>query len=416
MDERSLSPHSGGGVSRRKALAGAGSLISLSLAGCLGLRGRLSRLRSRTQLTPLWTSDRTTEYGRNHHQFAAVDALDEPTLVAPHSSLTGSEDCGISAVDATGAPAWHEPIDPDHCTPHAVGDIGVGSRGEGVEAFASTENGEVLGFDVVGGEPTLRIDVLDSIGYTAPIVGDFITPNQVIAADFEGLIVSIDRESAVSWSHDIDTQISVTPILTDLSDNGEAALAVAHGRRDESGVSVFGADGERRWTEPVDGTPRSFTQPDGAAEPVVAVGTRETAVCIEGSGRTRWTVPFGAVVSVGGSYDNRLLVGANDGVVRSVGLADGGIDWAQTLVDSDDTRLNAPVVGDPFGDGTPAIAATTYTGSVVLLDTAGEIIARYEHDDSIYVSPQFADLTGDGSDDLISMDGHGRLAAFEVGR
>ncbi|ATW89517.1 outer membrane protein assembly factor BamB [Halohasta litchfieldiae] len=417
MDERSPLPATsiGSRISRRSALAAAGSLLSVSVAGCLGLRERVSQTLSSTELRSLWTSDRTTEYGGNHHQFAAIDSVDEPRVVAPHSSLTGSDDCGVTAADGAGESAWTEPIDRTHCTPHAVGDIGTGVRDGGREVFTSTENGELLGFDAVSGDQTLDATVLDSIGYTAPVVGDFIGSNHVVAADFEGLIVAISPESEVVWSHDIDTRISTSPILTDLTGDSEQVLAIAHGRRSDSGVSVFGASGQRQWTEPVDATPRSFTTVTDGSDQLLAVGTRETAVCIDANGETQWTTPFGEVVSVGDSHDDQLLVAVNDGLLRSLSVADGTVSWEQSLVDGDETRLNAPVVGDPFGDGTPTIAATTYTGAVVLLDTAGEIIVRHEGDDSIHVSPQFVDLTGDGSDDLVSMDGHGRLSAFDVG-
>jgi hypothetical protein len=367
------------------------------------------------ELTPLWTSDRTTDYGGNHHQFAAIESVDEPTVVAPHSSLTGNDDCGVTAVDGSGEPAWTDPIDPAHCTPHAVGDIGTGVRDDGREVFTSTENGTVLGFDAASGDRTLTANVLDSIGYTAPVVGDFIGSDHVVAADFEGLIVAISPASEVVWSHDIDTRLSTSPILSDLSGDGEMELAVAHGRRSESGVSVFGTSGQRQWTESVDATPRSFTTVGDRSERSLAVGTRETAVCIDAAGATRWTTEFGDVVSVGDSDGDQLLVAANDGLLRSLSTADGTVNWEQSLVDGEETRLTAPVVGDPFGDGSTTIAATTYTGAVVLLNTAGEIIARHEGDDAIYVSPQFTDLTGNGSDNLVIMDGYGRLSAFEVG-
>lgn len=399
-------------ISRRKALAAAGAVVAAT-AGCLGLRGRLATAIQSTEITTLWASDRTTEYGGNHHQFAAVDS-DELTVVAPHSSLTGSDDCGIIAVDSSGELAWHSPIDPEHCTPHAVGDIGVGSRGGGIELFAGTEAGDVVGFDAETGAETLRVDALESIGFTAPVVGDFTGPNQVIATDFEGLIVAINPESDVVWSRDLDTRISVTPILTDLAGNGQQSLAVAHGRRNGSGLTVFGADGEQRWTEPFNSTPRSFTSLADGAEQLLAVGTRASARCVDATGETRWTVPLDTVVSVGDSYSDQLLVGTDDGSIRSLSVGDGSVDWKHSLTEDDEMGLNAPVVGDAFGDGSVTIAATTYTGGVVVLDTAGEILARHNHDDSIYVSPQFVDLTDDGSDDLLIMDGHGRLTALEV--
>jgi len=384
------------------------------VAGCLGSWERLSTATLPADLNTLWTSDRSTEYGGNHHQFVAIDSVDEPTVVAPHSSLTGNDDCGLTALDSAGDSAWHAPIDPDHCTPHAVGDIAVGRRNGEIEVFAGTEAGDVIGFEAETGAETLRVDALESIGFSAPVVGEFIAPNQIVAADFEGRVVAIDPDSTVAWSHDLETRISVTPILADFSGDGQQSLAVVYGRRDDSGVSVFGADGERQWTEAVDGTPRSFaTLPDGS-EQLLAVGTRETASCFQGdTGERRWSVPFGEVVSVGDSYDDQLFVGADDGVVRSLSVDDGSHNWERSLADDGEPRLNAPVVGDPFGDGTPTIAATTYTGAVVLLDTTGEILARHDHDEMVYVSPQFADLTGNGSDDLLIMDGYGRLTAFE---
>ena len=427
MADRPPQPAEPGGsgrttLSRRTGLLAAGSALSTALAGCLGIRQGVSQATASVELVPLWTGDRSTEYGGNHHQFAALDGL---TVVAPHSSLTGNADCGITALDSGGDSAWYSPITPENCTPHAVGDIGVGERGDGLEVFTSTEAGEVLGFDPLSGDPTLAVDALDSIGYTAPVAGDFTGPNQVVAADFEGLIVALDSNEDVVWNHDLDTRISVNPILSDLTGNGESMLAVAHGRRSDSGVSVFGADGNRRWTESVGATPRSFTMVDAGAvdddgssdednNQLLAVGTRETAVCIEATGETRWTASFGEVVSVGDSLDGRLLVAANDGVLRALSVDDGSVDWEQPLLTGDEKRLNAPAVGDPRGDGPATIAMSTYTGGVFLLDTAGSVLASLSLDNPSYVAPVFADLTGDGSDDLVVMDGHGRLSAFAV--
>lgn len=382
------------------------------MAGCLGT-GLLSN--EPAELSILWTSTQTTEYGQNHHQFAVVDeGHDEPIIVAPQSSLTGATDCGISAIDATGTLAWHEPIDPAYCTPHAVGDVGVGTRNGEIEVFAGTEAGDVVGFAASTGDETLRIDALDSIGYSAPVVGEFTgTGPEVIAADFEGRVVAINTDSEIVWSHDLDTRTSITPILRDITGNGESELAIAHGRRSDSAVSVFNPTGETVWTEPVDGTPRSFTSFEDGLERLLAVGTRKTATCIESTtGETRWTVPFDETVSVGDSYEDRLLVGTNDGVLRALNVADGTVDWERSLVENGEAKLTAPVVCCSEDDGI-IIAVATYFGRVVLLDSTGEILADHHHDEGIYVSPQFVDLTGDGGDDLLGMDGYGRLIALK---
>lgn len=397
---------------RRTALQVAAGALSTSMAGCLGT-GFLSD--EPAELSEQWTSKRTTEYGQNHHQFAAVDeGLNEPIIVAPQSSLTGGTDCGITAIDATGTLAWHEPIDPAYCTPHAVGDIGVGTREGETEVFAGTESGDIVGFTAATGAETLRTDALDSIGYSAPVVGEFTgTGPEVIAADFEGRVVAIDMDSEIVWSHDLDTRTSITPILEDITGDGKLDLAIAHGRRSDSAVSVFSPNGETVWTEAVDGTPRSFTSLEDGSERLLAVGTRKTASCIEGTtGETRWTVSFDETVSVGGNYDDQLLVGTNDGVIRALNVADGTVDWKRSLAESGETKLTAPVVSNSKADGT-TIAAATYSGRVVLLDSVGDIFADYHHDEGIYVSPQFVDLTGDGADDLLGMDGYSRLIALE---
>lgn len=402
-------------LSRRHALASTATLLSGSVAGCLGARQRLG-LADDGGLSVRWQSDQTTAYDQNHHLFAVTDeANGDKRIVAPHSSLDGGDDCAITAVDAHGASAWQTEINPAVCTPHAVGDIGVGVRNGTTEALAGTEDGTVIGIEVETGDETLRADALDSIGYSAPQVADFPAADHVVAADFAGTIVSLDADGDVAWRYTFDEQTSTKPIVEPSLADGDPALIVAHGTRDDGAVTALDSEGDTRWSTSVGATPNSLRRVDVASdESLFVVGTASSAVAIEpATGETRWTASFDERTAVGDPVDDRVAVGVNDGTVRVLSLADGDIAWSQSIADSE-PRLNAPVIGHPFGGDSPMLAATTYAGRVVLLTPTGELEATADHETGIYVSPKFVDLAAEGRDDLLIMDGHGRLVAFEA--
>jgi len=408
---RPIRPSEPQSVSRRSALLAVGAGVATALAGCLGGGSEGS---GEASLSELWASEPTTEYDQNHHDFV-IDDTDEPRIVAPHSSHSGGEDCRVQAVDGDGEAVWDGPVDPGDCTPHAVGDIGLGSRDGRSEVFVGTEAGDVLGYDIQTGEETLRVDVLESIGYSAPQVATITgSDDELLATDFDGGLFVIDDDEVV-WNHDLESRLRTAPIVEAVTGDRSEIIA-AHGRRDESAITALDTDGDRQWNQGLDGSPNSMIQLEVDGEYRFAVGTAAGVNCVEAeSGSPVWSDSFGETTAVGGTVGDLLVVGSNDGTIRGLAVEDGSILWETSITPDNEQRLTAPVVGDGYGDRTPLVAATTYTGSVVLLDDSGELLAHHEHGDGLYVSAQFGDLTGDGSDDLVIMDGHGRLVAFEIG-
>jgi len=400
-------------LSRRTALAAAGSTLSAAMAGCLGL-GSIGGTDLPAAFSRQWQGSTQTDYGHNHHDFAVVEG-DEPIIVAPHSSQTGSQDCGFHATDAAGTDAWRGEVDPEFCTPHAVGDVGVGTRNGTTEVFGGTEAGELRGFVAETGEETLRLDILGSMGYSAPIVAVF-TGNEpeVIVADFQGGVFAVDTDSTVIWEHDFDGQISASPLCAPLVDDSEPQLAVAHGRRSDAAVSVRDASGESVWSTGVDGITRSrmtTARDDGGHDLIVGAGSSAHRLA-GATGERQWTESFDETVYLGAIVDGSVIVGSNDGYIRSLDVADGSTVWEAQVVSGDETRLTAPAVGELHGDGERQIVATTYDETVVALDTAGGLLARYDLGVPSYVSPQCVDLTGDGAEAVVVMDGTGRLTAL----
>lgn len=397
-------------ISRRSALLAVGAGLTTALAGCLGVGAEGT---GEASLNELWASEPTTDYDQNHHDFV-IDTTDEPRVVAPHSSHPGGDDCRLQAVDADGQAVWDGPVDPSECTPHAVGDVGVGQREGNTEVFVGTEAGEVRGYDIETGEQTLGIDVLESIGYSAPQVASITgSGEELLATDFDGgLFVIADDE--VVWSHDLDSRLRTAPYVDDLNNDGELEIIAAHGRRANAAISALTTDGDRLWNQSLDGSPSSMARLEADGEDRFVVGTADGVDCVAADGEAVWSESIGETTAVSGTLRELLVVGSNDGTVRGLALENGDIEWETQLTPEDEQRLSAPVVGDGYGDGTPLIAVTTYTGSVVLLDEAGERITHGDHDEGIYVSAQFADLTGDGSDEVVCMNGQGRLVAFEI--
>lgn len=185
-----------GRLSRRALLGSCGVAGALSLAGCLG-RGDLDLPGI---LSVAWVSETAVEYDGNHHALAAATVDGEPVVALPRNDVAESPNCGLVAIDADGEVRWQDSLPREHCEVHAIDDVGVGEldveelgvgdvdenvdgdvdgdvdmdvNGDGRPAFlTSTAAHGVSAYDPRDGEVLFRADRHESIGFSAPVVGD----------------------------------------------------------------------------------------------------------------------------------------------------------------------------------------------------------------------------------------------------
>ena len=400
-------------VPRRTVLEHVGTVGALSLAGCLESGG--AELPG--SLSIEWTSETATEYEGNHHAMTTATVDGQPVVGVPRNGLDDSEDCGVVAVDATGGVLWSDALPPEHCNAHAIGDVGVGDLdGDGRHEFlAATETRGAFALDAATGEEAFRQNLLDSIGYSAPVVADFAgdgTP-ELAVVDFVGNLSVVRADGSVAWTRELERPVYVTPIVADVTGDGAPNLVVNHGRR-PSEVACFDGDGGIAWRTEQEDASRTWSLVEREAGPALAAATvGDDLLLLDGSdGARRWTAKMDTRVAVGGSDRHRVYAAARDGAVRALDVDDGGVRWTEQVTD-EGVRMPAPAVGAVTGGESTNVVATAYDGTVAVLDgETGELLARRQLDADLYTKPVTADVTDDGTDEILVLYGDARVTAL----
>lgn len=399
-------------LSRRALLEHVGVAGAISLAGCYGT----SETDLPGRLTVEWTSDTASEYDANHHAMATVTVDGQPVVGVPRNGFDGSEHCSVVALDAAGDVLWSNPLPPEHCNAHAIGDVGEGDLDgdDRPEFLAATETAGVFAYDAVAGEETFREDVLDSIGYSAPVVADLTgdgTP-ELVVVDFAGNLSVVRADGSVVWTRELDQPVYVTPIVADLVGDGALEVAVYHGRR-PSEIACFDRDGEIVWRSEQEHLSLTWSLLERETGRAIAAAVDDTLVVLDGNtGERRWATTVGEPLRVGGSDRTSIYTTARDGAVRALDTSDGEIRWTGRVTE-EGVRMSAPITGAVTGDPPENVVATAFDGTVSVLDAeGGELLARRRSDADIYTGPLAADVTGDGRDEVIVLYGDGRVAAL----
>lgn len=399
-------------VPRRTLLKHIGTAGTLSLTGCL----ETDQADLPGSLSVVWMSDTATEYGDNHHAMATTTADGQLVIGVPLNDLDDSETCGVVALDATGDVRWRQTLPPEHCTPHAIGDLGVGdlTGDDSPEFLAATETRDVFAYDAATGEETFQQELLKSIGYNAPVVEDLTGDGEreLVVGDFKGNITVVRADESVVWTHELDGTVYVTPIVADFTGDGSNELAVNYGRRPGE-VICFNGDGETVWRTALEQVSQTWSLVQRDAGPALAAATGDSIALLNGtSGEQQWTASVGEHVAVGESDSNHVYATAGDGAVHALDLDDGAARWTQQVTD-EDVRMPAPALGSITGDGAANVVAAAYDGTVAVLDAeTGELFGRRQLDTALYTQPVTADVTGNGSDDILVLYGGGRVAAL----
>lgn len=409
------------GVSRTKLAIVSVVCVVLLLGLLVGVALRASNDDPPADLSQVWVSDTSTEYAGNHHDIAVATVDGEPIVGVPRSDFDDSERCGIVAVDGAGDVAWQHLFPPEHCTPHAIGDVTVGSlTADGdPEFFAGTEQETVVGFDAATGAKTFEHETT-SLGFSAPVVADLTGDGrrELVVVDFSGLVQVLRPEGTTAWTTDVGRSVLVDPLVADVTGDGTAELAVSSRPEDSRGgrVTVFDAAGNRRWTVTLDRPVTSVVNASvSGVDTRIVVATQDGTVSgYDAAGERVWTRSVPERGTVGATDGETAYLSTADGSVRAIDVTDGSVRWTRSIA-GEAKQVSAPVLGDVTGDGTLEIAVAGSDGTLAVVDTDGDLLARHRSGESIYVSPTLADVTGDGTPEVLALYGDGRVAAYAYG-
>jgi outer membrane protein assembly factor BamB len=362
---------------------------------------------------------------------AVVATMDGDSLV-----LRSTVEDGERAVRATavgGDVEWRAPLsavdgagggdgDSTGGEPPDVSALAAGTLdGEEVVAF-TTETGSLVVLDAADGATRFTAELGGSGGFR-PAIGDITGDGsaEVAAATADGRVLVVDRGGEAVFETSLDEPVDRRPLIVgsegDESDGsaGDArGVAVATVGDEEATVRLLDANGDVRWAVTPSVTPLSWNAADTEDGPVIALGgTNGNLEALDAAdGSSRYEIGLQDLpLSVGETDRGRVHVGG----VRSVWAVDlpsGEVIWKQQY--GGDTRVNAPGVGTVSADVGPGPVAVNREGEVLALNPSGEAIARGDVGSAVvYAGPLFADVTGDGTDEVLVVTADGRIVALD---
>jgi len=358
---------------------------------------------------------------------AVVATMDGDPVV-----LQSTIEDGVRAVRATtvgDGVAWTTPLSaagldaPPGADPIAISAFEPGTlNGDPVVAF-TTESGSLVVLDAADGSERFAIDIDtsdasdtdDASGGLRPALGDLTGDGQteVAAVTTAGTVLVVDGGGDAVFERALDEQTNRRPLIVESGEETSGGLAVSTAVDDEYTVHLLDRRGDTRWTTTPSVTPLSWNAADTRRGPVLALGgTNGNLESIEAQdGSQRYEVGLQDFpVAVGDAGPGQTHVGGA-GSVWAVDLLDGEVAWKQQY--GGQTRVNAPGVGNVAADGTAGPVAVNRDGDVLIMTRTGEVAARGGVGSAVvYAGPLFADLTGDGSDEVVVVTENGRIVAL----
>jgi len=369
-----------------------------------------------------------------HGSGAVVATMDGDPVVIQSANETG--EWGVRATVVGGDVAWRTPLSAIAAGDAAGGDADDGddtgtadSGREPVSDFASatldgdsvvaftTATGSLVVLDAADGSTRFAVDLGGPSGLR-PAVGDLDGDgeSEVAAATTDGTVVAVDAAGEPVFETALDAPVDRRPLIADFDSDGDVAtrgVAVATVGDDETTVRLLDPSGEARWTATPAVTPLTWTAADSQDGPVLALGgtngNLQTIELSDGSGRYEVGLQD-LPVAVGDADPGRVYVGGA-GSVWAVDLRDGEVVWKQQY--GAETRVNEPGVADVTGADTPGPVALNRGGEALVMNVKGEALARGGVDGAVvYAKPLFADVTGDGTDEVLIVTADGRIVAI----
>jgi len=358
---------------------------------------------------------------------AVIATMDGDPVVLQSTVEDGER--AVRATTVGDGVAWTTPLSavgldaPTDEGPTAISAIESGALdGDPVVAF-TTESGSLVVLGAAdGGERFVTdidtsdaIDTGDASSGIQPTLGDLTGDGrtELAAVTTDGTVLVVDDSGDAVFETALDERADRRPLIVESDEETPGGLAVSTVVDGEYTIHLLDGRGDTRWTTTPSVTPLSWTAADTRRGPVLALGgTNGNLETIEvEDGSLRYEVGLQDFpVAVGDSSPGQVHVGGA-GSVWAVDLLDGEVAWKQQY--GGQTRVNAPGVGNVATDGTTAPVAVNRDGDVLVMSRTGEAVARGDVGSAVvYAGPLFADLTDDGTDEVVVVTEDGRIVAL----
>ena len=331
-------------------------------------------------------------------------------VAGPDAERGGGDAAGTGDADGNESDGGDAPV--------GVSGLVAGSLGGDPVVALTTAPGELVVLDAADGAERFAVDLGGPSGLR-PAVGDLTGDGaaEVAAVTTDGGVRVVDGEGGSVAEATLSGEVSRRPLVVepDAEAGERGGLAVLTTAGDPATVHMLDASGGTRWTTEPSVNPLSWSAADSRDGPVLALGgangnleTVET-----GDGSDRYEVKLqDRPVAVGDADPGRVYVGGS-GSVWAVDLLDGEVVWKQQYGAS--TRINEPRMGDVDGNGERAPVVVNRAGEVLAMTQQGEVIARGGPAEVVaYGGPLFADVTGDGGDEVIVVADDGTAIAVDT--
>ncbi|GAA0716419.1 hypothetical protein J2744_000788 [Halorubrum trapanicum] len=408
-------------------LAGGATGVGVALFAFVGVDD------ATTETTVVWESEPAAGDDGSGAVVATVDG--DPLLLQPavengsrvvRATVAGSDETAWT-VPISGPDAERSGGDSDGSGGDANGSdggpVGVSGltagtlTGDPVVALTTT-SGEIVAVDAAAGAERFSVD-LGGTGGLRPAIGDLTGDGsrEVAAVATDGTVRVVDREGDPVAETSLSGDVNRRPLIVepDTEAGSRGGLAVLTTAGNPATVHMLDASGEARWTTTPNVNSLSWAAADSRDGPVLALGgSNGNLETIEASdGSDRYEVGLQDLpVAVGDADPGRVYVGGS-GSVWAVDLLDGEVVWKQQYGAS--TRINEPRMGDVDGNGELAPVAVNRAGEALAMTQSGEVIARGGPAEVVaYGGPLFADVTGDGGDEVIVVADDGTAIAVDT--
>ena len=408
-------------------LAGGATGVGVALFAFVGVDD------ATTEATVVWESDPAAGDDGSGAVVATVDG--DPLLIRP-AVENGSRVVSATVVGTDETP-WAAPVsgpdaergggdgtgdgnDSDEAggDPVGVSALTAGTLGGDPVVALTTASGDLVVVDAADGTERFAIDLGGPSGLR-PAVGDLTGDGspEVAAVTTDGEVRVVDGEGDAVAEASLPGEVDRRPLVVEPDADAEVrgGLAVLTTAGDPATIHMLGADGGTRWTTEPSVNPLSWNAADSRDGPVLALGgangNLETVEASDGSDRYEVGLQD-RPVAVGDADPGRVYVGGT-GSVWAVDLLDGEVFWKQQYGAS--TRVNEPRMGDVDGDGERAPVVVNRAGEVLAMTQSGEVITRGGPAEVVaYGGPLFADVTGDGGEEVIVVADDGTAIAVET--
>ena len=301
--------------------------------------------------------------------------------------------------------------------PVGVSGLTAGTLGGDPVVALTTASGELVVVDAADGTERFAVDLGGPSGIR-PAVGDLTGDGsrEVAAVTTDGKVLVVDAAGDPVAEASLSGEANRRPLIVepDAEAGERGGLAVLTTAGNPATVHMLDASGGTRWTTEPSVNPLSWNAVDSRDGPVLALGGAngniETLETSDGS--DRYEVKLQDLpIAVGDADPGRVYVGGS-GSVWAVDLLDGEVVWKQQYGAS--TRINEPRMGDVDGNGERAPVVVNRAGEVLAMTQQGEVLARGGPDVVAYGGPLFADVTGDGGDEVIVVADDGTAIAVDT--